>query len=430
MDDLGVSMHKFCEELFPICRSITGDGVRKTLSMVRQHLPGLKIHEVPTGTECFDWVVPREWNIRDAYIIDPAGRKIVDFQKSNLHVLGYSIPVDKQVSLKELQEHLYSLPDQPSAIPYSTSYYKERWGFCISHQQRSSLSEGTYHVRIDSDLAPGSLTYGELILPGLEKKEIFLSTYTCHPSLANDNLSGPVVTTFLAKWLMGLKDRRYTYRIIFIPETIGAIIYLSRNMAAMKENIIAGFNLTCMGDDRAYAYLPSIQGDTLADKVARHVLKHAQPDHLTYTFLDRGSDERQYCSPGIDLPVCSIMRTAYGRFPEYHTSLDDLDLVTSSGLWGGYESHRRCLECLERNEVLKAAVLCEPQLSRRNMAQTVSSKTGLDRGRRDSINLMMYCDGRRSLLEVADLINVPLWELFPVIDNLKKTGLLSGREGL
>jgi aminopeptidase-like protein len=419
VNKLGKEMHDMCKELFPICRSITGDGFRESLDILRENIPEMKKVEVPSGTKCFDWEVPREWNIKEAYIIGPDGQKFCDLNVSNLHVLGYSIPVNKEISLDELQEHLYSLPEQPDAIPYVTSYYKERWGFCITQEERNKLAQGQYQVFIDSELKNGSLTYGELILKGESDKEIFISSYLCHPSMANNELSGPVVTTFLAKWLRGLGKLKYTYRIIIIPETIGSITYLSRNYKEMKQNVVAGFNVTCIGDERSYSYLPSRHGNTLSDRVALHVLKHMQPDFMKYSYLDRGSDERQYCSPGIDLPVCSVMRTKYGAYPEYHTSLDDLNLVTPAGLGGGYEVLKKAIECLEFNETSSSTVFCEPQLGKRGLYPTISTKSSGGQVR-DMMNFLAYSDGQLSYLEIAEKINIPLWDLKEIIEKLKK----------
>lgn len=429
MSNLGEEMHELCQELFPICRSITGDGFRQSLAILQEHAPGMKTIEVPTGTRCFDWEVPKEWNIKDAYIVTPSGKKICDFKKSNLHVVGYSTPINKVIDYDELQNHLYSLPEQPEAIPYVTSYYKERWGFCITHEEREQLTPGEYQVFIDSELKNGSLTYGELIIPGRSEKEIFISSYLCHPSMANNELSGPVVATFIAKWISELENRKYTYRIIIIPETIGSITYLSRNHESLINNVVAGFNVTCIGDDRAYSYLPSRQGNTFSDKAALHVLKHMQPKYVSYSFLDRGSDERQYCSPGIDLPVCSIMRTKYGCYPEYHTSLDDLNLVTPTGLFGGYEVLTRAIECLEIDELLSSTVPCEPQLGKRGLYPTISTKSSGSQVR-NMMNYLAYCDGSLSSLEIAEKINSPLWELKKTILKLKKEGVLKTVEVL
>lgn len=416
-------MHELCQELFPICRSITGDGFRQSMLMLQRQIPDLNVFEIASGTKCFDWEIPLEWNIFDAYVISPDGEKIIDFTKSNLHVVGYSSPVNKTVTLEELQEHLYSLPEMPDAIPYVTSYYKERWGFCITELERKKLKPGDYKVYINSKLEKGSLTYGELILPGESSDEIFISTYLCHPSMANNELSGPVVTTFIAEWLQSLKNRKYTYRIVFIPETIGSIAYLSKKHLEMKKNIIAGFNVTCIGDDRTYSYLPSRHGSTLADKVAKHVLSHVYPKYDSYSFLERGSDERQYCSPGIDLPVCSIMRSKYGCYPEYHTSLDDLNLVTPDGLSGGFNVLQKAIQCLESNEVLRSTVLCEPQLGKRGLYPTMSTKvSGMEV--RNMMNLLSYTDGDLSVLDIAEIIGVPVWEISESISNLKNEGLL------
>ena len=421
---LGQKMHNLCKELFPICRSITGDGFRQSLIILQKQLPALKVFEVATGTPCFDWTIPKEWNIRNAYIIDPAGNKICDFEQSNLHIMGYSTPVNKKVSLEELQAHLYSLPEQPDAIPYITSYYKERWGFCITHQQRSMLMEGEYQVVIDSSLEDGYLTYGELIIPGESEQEVFLSTYLCHPSMANNELSGPVVTTFLAKWIASMANRKYTYRIVIIPETIGSITYLSRHYKTMQERTIAGFNVSCVGDDRTYSYLASRNGNTLADKVAKHTLKHIYPNFDCYSYLARGSDERQYCSPGIDLPVCSIMRSKYACYPEYHTSLDDLSLVTPSGLQGSFNVLQKSILCIEMNEVLKLSVSCEPQLGKRGLYPTISTKSSGAQVR-DMMNFLAYCDGKHSALQIAEIIDSPLWELAEMITKIKSEGLLT-----
>jgi aminopeptidase-like protein len=420
-DRCGRAMHDLATELFPICRSITGDGVRQTLRILQQHVP-LKTFEVPSGTRAFDWTVPREWNIRAAYIEDPRGRRVADFAQNNLHVLGYSVPVDRVLPLDALQAHLHSLPELPEAIPYITSYYQERWGFCLSQRDRDALEPGDYHVFIDSTLADGHLTYGELILPGATEQEVLLSTYVCHPSMANNELSGPVVTTMLAKWLASA-SRRYTYRIVFVPETIGSITYLSRNLQAMKARTVAGFNITCVGDDRAHSYLPSRNGATLADRVALNVLTQGYPGFLRYSYLQRGSDERQYCSPGVDLPVASVMRSKYREYPEYHTSLDNLDLVTPSGLQGGFDALCRCLELLERNAVYRATCLGEPQLGRRGLYPSVGTRQSHQQVA-DIVNFLAYADGTRDLVDISNVVGVPASRLYPIAETLLKAGLI------
>ncbi len=421
-DSKGLDMYNLLVKLFPICRSITGNGIRQSLDIINEVVP-LTRYEVPTGTEVFDWTVPKEWNIRDAYIADQQGNKIVDFKNNNLHVMGYSTPIDQWLELADLDQHLYSLQWQPNAIPYITSYYKERWGFCLSHEQREQLLPGKYHAVIDSDLKEGSLTYGEMIIPGETKQEIFLSTYLCHPSMANNELSGPVVTAYLAKWLLELPKRKYTYRIVFIPETIGSITYLSRNFVEMKENIIAGFNVSCVGDERAFSYLSSRYGNTLADKVASHVMRHKHPDCIKYSYLERGSDERQYCSPGVDLPIVSIMRSKYGAYPEYHTSLDNLTLVTPKGLDGSYELLQEMIIALEKNEKYKSTCLCEPQMGKRGLYPTLSTKLTADIVR-NMMNFMVYADGGNDILDISNIINVPIDELYSIIEKLSENGLI------
>ena len=418
-------MYKLAEKIFPFPRSLTGEGVRQTLRQIQQILPDLKIHEVPTGTQVFDWQVPKEWNIRDAYCMDEQGRKVIDWRKNNLHVVSYSIPVSATVSLGELQEHLYSLPDKPNAIPYVTSYYEPRWGFCISHNERKNLKEGRYRVIIDSQLEPGFLTYADLMIPGRETKEILLSTYVCHPSMANNECSGPVVATFLAQWIQEQRRRRYTYRIVFAPETLGAIVYLGRNLESMRANTIAGFVITCVGDNRGYSFMPSRLGNTLADKVALHVLKHHAPNFIAYSFLQRCSDERQYCSPGVDLPVVSLMRTKYSEYPEYHTSLDDLSFISPEGLGGAYEILKKCLMALERNDRYQTTVLCEPQLGKRGLYPTLgTTQNATSYPIRDMMNVLAYCDGQRDLLDVAEIIQIPVDHCYPIVEKLLEHHLL------
>ena len=420
-EDQGISMYQLIKELFPICRSITGNGVRETLRILQRHIP-LSVYEVPSGTKVLDWTVPREWNIRDAYILDSDGNRVVDFRKNNLHVVGYSIPVDRTINLDDLEKHLYSFPDQPDAIPYITSYYEERWGFCLTHNQRSKLRDGMYRVAIDSELKQGALSYGELIIPGATKDEIFLSTYICHPSMANNELSGPVVTTFLAKWIAS-SPRRYTYRIVFIPETIGSITYLSRHLDYLKRHVAAGFNVTCIGDNRTYSFLPSRQGSTLADRIALNMLGFMHPDFKRYSYLDRGSDERQYCSPGVDLPVVSVMRSKYREYPEYHTSLDDLSLVTPTGLQGGYEVLRECVELLERNRVYRATCVGEPQLGRRGLYPPISPKDSHWQVS-EVLNFLAFADGTYDLIDISTMIRVPPWRLYPIVEGLEAEGLI------
>lgn len=425
---IGNEIHKFAQKLWPLNRSLTGQGVRDTLAEIKGILPTLEVHSVPSGTSVFDWVVPKEWKVNDAYIVTPSGEKICRFLDNNLHLLGYSIPFKGKLSLTELKEHLYTLPDQPNAIPYITSYYKERWGFCLKHEQFEKLEQGEYEVFIDSELFDGELNYGELLLKGKSEKEIFLSTYICHPSMANNELSGPSVVTFLAKWLLEKEKPQYSYRIIFIPETIGSITYLSFNHELMKKNVFAGFNVSCVGDERAYSYVPSRDGNTVSDGIAKHVLKHTDSKYKTYTWLDRGSDERQYCAPGIDLPIASIIRTKYGQYPEYHTSLDDLEnVVTPKGLDGGYWALRRALEALERNKTYLVSVLGEPQMGKRGLYPTLSTKKS-----GEQVRLMMdfisLCDGRTPLLEIADRLNVAIWDLYEICDKLEDHDLLGINE--
>ena len=415
-------MHALATRLFPICRSITGAGVRETLAILGEYLPGLEVHEIPSGTKAFDWTVPDEWNITGAYLEGPDGERIIDFADSNLHVVSYSMPVDAEFSREELEPHLYSDAELPDAIPYVTSYYHRDWGMCLTQRQRDTLTDGTYRAVVSSTLEPGHLTYGELVIPGDSSEEVFVSTYVCHPSLANNELSGPVVSTALARWLMSLPRRRYTYRFVFVPESIGAITYTSRNLEHLKRHVIAGFNLTCIGDDGDYSYLASRLGNLPIDRIAKRVLSSRSPA-VTYSYVDRGSDERTYCAPGIDLPLVSLMRTKYGAYREYHTSLDDLTVVTPTGLQGGLDLVRDCIDELEMAEYFTATVLAEPQLGRRGLYHSMHARTVADVVLLRT-HVLAYADGQHSVLDMSEIFEIPVDDVQAVVDELIEHGLL------
>ena len=415
-------MHALATRLFPICRSITGDGVRETLAILGEYLPGLEVHEIPSGTKAFDWTVPDEWNITGAYLEGPDGERVIDFADSNLHVVSYSMPVDAEFSREELEPHLYSDAELPDAIPYVTSYYHRDWGMCLSQRQRDTLTDGTYRAVVSSTLEPGHLTYGELVIPGDSSEEVFISTYVCHPSLANNELSGPVVSTALARWLMSLPRRRYTYRFVFVPESIGAITYTSRNLEHLKRHVIAGFNLTCIGDDGDYSYLASRLGNLPIDRIAKRVLSTRSPA-VCYSYVDRGSDERTYCAPGIDLPLVSLRRTKYGAYREYHTSLDDLSVITPTGLQGGLDLVRDCIDELERAEYFTATVLAEPQLGRRGLYHSMHARTVADVVLLRT-HVLAYADGQHSVLDMSEIFEIPVDDVQAVVDELIEHGLL------
>ena len=362
----GQEMHNFAQELWPINRSLSGEGVRETLIKIKSLIPDLVIKSVPSGKKVFDWNIPKEWHVNKAYIIDPKGKKICNYFENNLHLVSYSCPFKGELSLEDLKKKSIRNTISTRCNPYITSYYKERWGFCMTKNQFDNLEDGIYKVVVDTKLFKGELNYGELIIKGKNKKEIFLSTNICHPSLANNEISGIVVTTYLAKWLINLKEINYTFRIIFVPETIGSLTYLSSNYKEMKRNVFAGFNISCVGDNRTYSYLPSRKGNTVSDIIAKHVLKWIHSEFITYSWFDRGSDERQYCAPFIDLPIASIHRSKFKEYPEYHTSLDNLtNVVTPLGLQGGFNALKKAIELLERNFKYKVNFMGEPQLGKR-----------------------------------------------------------------
>lgn len=420
----GNRMYVLAAELFSLCRSITGDGTRATLRRIQQEIPQMNIFEVASGTKVFDWTIPKEWRIEEAYIEDSSGNTIVDFKDSNLHVVGYSTPIDEWISKDELDKHLYSLPDHPDWIPYVTSYYKERWGFCMTHNQRLSLKDDRYHVVIRSELFDGSLSYGELLIPGESKEEIFLSTYVCHPSMANNELSGPMVQLELAKWILQNSNRKYSYRMIWIPETIGSITYLSKNLEIMKERIIAGFNLTCVGDDRCISYLSSKYGNTLADIATLNVLHFMAPDYISYDFLHRGSDERQYNSPGVDLPVCSVCCSKFHEYPEYHTSADDMSLISPGGLQKALEIYKEIIKSIECNGKYKVNCFCEPQLGLRGLYPTESFNRS-SVSVKDMMDFLAYADGTEDLLHISNRINVSVPKLHDIAQTLVDADLMT-----
>jgi aminopeptidase-like protein len=431
----GKEMYALAEKLFPICRSITGNGVRETLGILKEICQELNVFEIPSGTQVLDWIIPKEWNIEDAYIKDYDGNKILDFKNSNLHIMGYSIPVHKKINKNELFQYVYTEPSQPDFIPYITSYYEERFGFCMSENQRKQIEasyndEDEFEIYIDSNLTDGFLTYGEIIIPAqniynteTNIEEIFLSTYICHPSIANNELSGPCLAIFLADWIKKLPQRRYTYRFIFIPETIGSIAYLAKNLDILKRNVKAGFNLSCVGDDRTYSYLESRYANTLADKVIQNILKFHYPDYKQYPFLKSGSDERRYQSPGIDLPVVDFSRSLYGEYPEYHTSADDLSLISPAGLQGSFNVMTQCIMALENNYKYEVTTVCEPQLGRRGLYPSVSRKGQYDEIFK-MVNFLAYADGTNDLVDISNIIKVPICELLGLVDLLGKNKLI------
>jgi len=418
--DAREAMHELVRRLFPICRSITGDGVRETLRIIGEQIP-LTVHEVPSGAKAFDWTVPKEWNIRDAYIKDSRGNRVVDFRANNLHVVSYSLPVHETMRLGELQPHLYSLPEQPELIPYRTSYYDEGWGFCVSHRQRERLPDGDYEVFIDSTLTDGSLSYGECLLPGASDDEVLIYTHTCHPSLANDNLTGIAVCTFLARLLEPI-ERRYAYRFVFAPGTIGSLVWLSRNQHRLSR-IRHGLVAVLLGDSGHLRYKQSRNGDAEIDRAVQHALKRS-PEYQIDAFSPYGYDERQFGSPGINLPVGRLSRSADGGYPEYHTSADNLALVRPDSLSRSLSVCADIVEVLENNtRYVNTSPFGEPQLGRRGLYR----KTGGGR-LQDREMAMLWTlnlsDGAHSLLDIAERAGLDFRVIRQTAEELRDAGLL------
>jgi aminopeptidase-like protein len=419
---VGQRMHRLISELYPICRSITGDGVRRTLERVGTRIP-LRVEEVASGTPVFDWTVPREWNIRDAWIENLDGERVVDFNRSNLHVMSYSVPVRRRISREELDQHLFSLPDQPDWIPYRTSYYDENWGFCVSERQREALKDPEYQVVIDSTLEDGSLTYAECLLEGESADEVLISSHVCHPSLCNDNLSGIALATALAEALADAR-RRYSYRFLFVPGTIGSITWLARNEARLAR-IKHGLVLTCVGDGGRSTYKRSRRGEAEVDRAMAHVLRHSGQDYEIQDFIPWGYDERQYCSPGINLPVGCLMRTPHGEFPEYHTSADDLDLVRPDALEDSYLKCLTLFDVLEHNRTyVNQNPKCEPQLGKRGLYQAVGGQADREALQMAMLWVLNQADGDNDLLEIATRASIPFGTIARASTALRDHGLL------
>jgi aminopeptidase-like protein len=425
-EGIGEEIFALAAKIYPICRSITGDGVRQTLREIGRHID-LEVHEVPTGTPVFDWTIPREWNLRDAYVKDARGEKIVDFARSNLHVMSYSVPVRKQVSLAELKEHTYTLPDQPELIPYRTSYYAENWAFCMTHRQLASLPDETYEVVIDSSLREGSLSYGEYLQKGDSEEEVLLSAHVCHPSLANDNCSGVALLTHLAKQLTNLRTK-YSYRFLFAPGTIGAITWLARN-EDMSHRIKHGLIISMVGDGGGPTYKKSRRGNADIDRAVVHVLRHSGLTPTILDFTPYGYDERQYCSPGFNLPVGLFQRSQFGKIPQYHTSADNLDFIRPNHLAESYRLIAETLDVIENNAVyINALPKCEPQLGKRGLYGAVGGDKDAAAANMAMLWILNLSDGTHSVLDIAERAGLPFAVIVRTARLLKQHGLLRNAE--
>jgi aminopeptidase-like protein len=421
--DAGQEMFRLIERLYPICRSITGNGVRETLRILKEYIP-LQVIEVPTGTQVFDWTVPKEWNIKDAYVKNSKGKIIIDFKKSNLSVVSYSHPVNKSLSLEELKEHLYTLPDHPEWIPYRTSYYQKEWGLCLTQNQLAELENGVYKVCIDASMENGYLTYGEYYLSGKIEEEVLISCHICHPSLCNDNLSGIALAIQLAKELTS-ESTRYSYRFVFIPGTIGAITWLAMN--EQKTPLIKhGLVLTGVGDSGNISYKKSRRGNAEIDQAAGHVLKQLNKPHKIIDFFPYGYDERQYCSPGFNLPVGCFMRTPHGHYPEYHTSADNLSFIKIESMADSFVSVFNILDVLEKNrKYINTKPKCEPQLGKRRLYEGIGGQSTQAVDQLALLWVLNMSDGENSLLDIAIRSGCPFSKLRSAADLLIEKKLLT-----
>jgi aminopeptidase-like protein len=415
-------MYQLISDLYPLCRSITGDGLQKTLDTIQKNIP-LVIHDIPTGTEVFDWTIPKEWNIRDAFIKNSQGEKIIDFHESNLHIVNYSINIHEKMSLQDLKAHLFTLPDRPDWIPYRTSYYKENWGFCLSHNQLLELKDEVYEVCIDSSLENGCLTYGEYYIRGKKADEVLISCHTCHPSLCNDNLSGLALATFLAKHLSQTSPS-YSYRFLFIPGTIGSITWLALNEANVNK-IKHGLVVTCVGDSGKSHYKKSRQGNAEIDKAVTHVLKNSGQDYEIMEFSPYGYDERQFCSPGFNLPVGCFMRSPHGTYPQYHTSADNLDLVKPQYLADSFSKLLSVLDIIENNKkYLNQNPKCEPQLGKRGLYSAIGGQTDTKKSEMAMLWILNLSDGNHTLLDISEKSSLEFDLIKKTADTLLQFNLL------
>jgi aminopeptidase-like protein len=427
MSAINSPLENYFDRLWPICRSISGDGLRRSLKILSEIIP-LEIREIPTGTKVFDWEIPKEWNIKDAWIEGPDGKRYAEFSKNNLHVFSYSIPVDKEISFEELKKSIKTLPEMPDAIPYMTSYYQETWGFCLSQNEFDKMpKEGNYRVHIDSTLVDGSLTYGELVIPGETDREILISTYVCHPSMAVNELSGPLVAAFLYKKLMESNSKRYfTYRFLFAPETIGVIAFLAKKGMDLKEKLEAGYVITCVGHEGKFNYKRSKRGNSSADKIAEHILKNSDESYEMRNFSIGGSDERQYCSAGFNFPVGSLMRTPYKEYREYHTSADNKSIVSFQAMEKTVDVYLQMLQALELNKFYSVTQpYCELQLGKRDLYPKQGGNVGLQKQTFNLLHFLSYADGTIDLVDIAEKANSSILDFAPVIEICRSKGLIT-----